>query len=445
MSRWKLDLAEADYRERTPRSAGLFARASRHFPGGSTRVAAFFEPYPAYLQRGEGAYVWDVDGNRRLDFDANFGLLIHGQCFPPVVERVRAQAGSAHCFAAPTPLEIEWAEAIKARLPSVQRLRFTASGSEAAALAVRAARAFTARAKIAKFTGGYHGSSDVAALNTPGSTTALDEGGSVRAAADGPGLTAATVREVIALPFNDEDGVRRVLARHAGEIAAVFIEPVQGAAGLIAPRDGFLGVVRELASAAGALLVFDEVMMFRLSFHGAQGLFGVSPDLTLLGKLIGGGLPVGVLGGRADVMAVFDATAEGSIRHSGTYNGHPLAAAAGLACMEHLTPDKFDVLRRRAGVLVARANDVLRERRVPASWAHVESMFNLHGSAVPACTYEERQGQDRTLARTLHLGLLNAGIQLTPSGMGSVSTVMDDTHVEAFVDALRFVVRRYVD
>jgi glutamate-1-semialdehyde 2,1-aminomutase len=444
MSRWNLDRAVADYRERTRSSAALFERARNHFPGGSTRTASFFEPYPSYLERGDGAYVWDVDGNRRIDFDGNFGLLIHGQCFPPIVERMRSQAATAHCFAAPAPHELGLAELLKARLPSVQHLRFTTSGTEAATLAIRAARAFTGRQKIAKFAGGYHGSSDSTSLSTPGTELAPDGHGGILTRPDGPGISPAAVRDVVTLPFNEVEAVRQALAQHQDEIAALIIEPVQGAAGLIRPRDGFLTALRELTAKCGALLIFDEVMMFRLAYNGAQGLYGVSPDLTLLGKLIGGGLPVGAVGGRADVMAAFDATAAGFIRHSGTYNANPMTAAAGIVCLEHLPPEAFTRLRHHADSLLEGASRVLHDKRIPASLAQAESMFNLHGLPSPATTCAELRRQDRELTRTLHLGLLTAGVQLTPSGMGCISTVMDETHVSAFVDALRFVVNRYL-
>jgi glutamate-1-semialdehyde 2,1-aminomutase len=439
---WNLDVAVADYRERTRRSAELFSRARKHLPGGSTRTASFFEPYPAYLERGEGAVVWDVDGNRRIDFDANYGVLIHGQCFTPVVERIRAQAGTAHCFASPGPLEVDLAELIKARLPSIQLLRFTTSGTEAAALAIRAARAFTGREKIAKFAGGYHGSSEAVAVNTPGTDLAPDGRGGVLAQPDGPGVSSANAGQVIVLPFNDIDGVRGALAAHRDEVAAVIVEPVLGAAGLIRPRDGFLASLHELAARCGALLILDEVMMFRLGYHGAQGVFGVSPDLTLLGKVIGGGLPVGAVGGRADVMSAFDITATRAIRHSGTYNANPLTAAAGIATLEHLTPGRFARLRHLADRLVEGATRVLREAGVPASLAQAESMFNLHALPAPATTYAEIRRQDRALLKALHLGLLAAGIQITPTGMGSLSTVMDESHVDAFVEALRHAARR---
>jgi glutamate-1-semialdehyde 2,1-aminomutase len=202
--------------------------------------------------------------------------------------------------------------------------------------------------------------------------------------------------------------------------------------------------VHEICAQAGALLILDEVMMFRLGFHGAQGLFGVSPDLTLLGKVIGGGLPVGAVGGRADVMSVFDVTLPRSIRHSGTYNANPMTATAGLVCLEHLSPEHFTRMRRAAEGLVEAATRILRDHRIPASLAHTESMFNLHGLPVAATTYSELQRQDRDLARVLHLGLLNAGLQLTPTGMGSMSTVMTDAHVTALVDGLLYVVKRYL-
>lgn len=438
-----LERAVDEYKKLTPKSKALYERASHLIPGGSTRSSSFFEPYPIYQVQGASTHVWDVDGVQRIDFDCNYTVLIHGQCFPAIVQAITHQAVESHCFASPTQQEIVLAELIGARVPSIEMLRFTSSGSEAAMLAIRAARAFTGRDKIAKFVGSYHGSSELVSLNTPWLQNGPDEGDFIQAQPDGPGIARSTTETVIPLPFNDIQTVRRVLERHRGQVAAVIVEPVLGAGGLIPPLDDFLPQLQEITKRVGALLVFDEVITFRLSYGGAQSLYGVCPDLTLLGKIIGGGLPVGAVGGRRDVMSVFDVTLPGGIRHSGTYNANPMTMAAGIACLQALTQDSFCRMAELSRDLVNRGCAVLHDHRVPATISLVESLFNVQAVPSPARQHSELLGQDREVLRTLHLGLLNAGILLTPTGMGCISTVTTSAEVNAFIDALRFTLGRY--
>ena len=275
----------------------LWERALGSLPGGNTRTTIFHDPYPVYVERGEGCRVWDADGVERIDFISNYTSLILGHCHPRVVEAVQSQAARLMSVAAPNELEIELAERLRERLPSVELVRFANSGTEATMLALRAARAFTGREKIAVFAGGYHGSHDYAA-SIPGDVVRRP------GRAGHPGRVSPT--PLVVAPFDDREGTLAALEPHLGELAAVIVEPVLGAGGVVPATAGFLAFLRELTRDAGALLVFDEVISFRIGYHGAQGRLGVTPDLTTLGKIIGGGLPVGALGGRADVMALFD-------------------------------------------------------------------------------------------------------------------------------------------
>jgi glutamate-1-semialdehyde 2,1-aminomutase len=438
-----LETAVADYRRRTAVSAALYERARSHFPAGSTRSASFFDPYPLYLERGQGARVWDVDGTERTDFDSNYTVLVHGHGFGPIVEAVTAQAARATCFASPTSLELTLAEMIKGRLPSIEQMRFTSSGTEASLVAVRGARAFTGREKVAKFVGGYHGSGDFAAIQTPWQYGGGESATSLRTDPDGPGVTRAVTEAAITLPFNDIDGVRRILAREAKDVALVIVEPVLGAGGLIPAERAFLAALREITAELKILLAFDEVITFRLGYGGAQGLYDVTPDLTLLGKIIGGGLPVGAVGGRRDVLSVFDITAPGTIRHSGTYNANPMTAAAGIACLSALDRASFARMSALSNDLGERCRALISDRGIAAAVSVVESLFNVQAVPRVARQHSELLAHDKATLRTIHLGLLNAGVLLTPSGMGCVSTVTNAADVDAFVDGLRFALDRY--
>ncbi len=353
--------------------------------------------------------MWDVDGVERIDFISNYTSLMLGHCHPRVVEAVRRQAGQLMSVAAPNELEIELAEQIKGRLPSIEQLRFANSGTEATMLAFRAARAFTGRTKVGVFAGGYHGSHDYAA-SIPGD---------VSVAPGGPGIPDAVADTLVVAPFDDVEGTRVALEPHLEDLAAVIVEPVLGSGGVRPASDEFLAFLREQTSEAGALLVFDEIISFRVGYHGAQGRYGITPDLTTLGKIIGGGLPVGALGGRVDVMGLFDPRRDDRIGHGGTFNANPLTMAAGLATLEELTPDRYDALEALAGELEAGVN-----AQTEATVTAVGSLFRVElPNAAPL--------------PDLHLGLLANGVLMTPRGMGCLSTPMTTSEIEAFVDAVR--------
>ena len=270
----------AEYLTRTPRSAALFERATRSLPGGSTRTTIFAPPYPPYIESGQGIWIRDVDGNEYRDFLGNYTSLILGHAHPAVVAAVERHIRHGSAFAGPTEAEIELAEELRGRLPSIELIRFTNSGTEATMLAIRAARAFTRRPLIAKFQRAYHGTHDTALAGTAGVPDAI---GSL----------------VIELPWDDPDGIERTLAGREADLAAILIEPVQGAGGIRAASPAVVAYLRDLADRIGALLVFDEIISFRVGPNGAQGLLGVRPDLTALGKIIGGGHPLAAIGGRA--------------------------------------------------------------------------------------------------------------------------------------------------
>jgi len=399
------------YRARTPRSAGLFERASRSLPGGSTRTTIFNAPYPPYMVRGEGIRTWDVDGNEYRDFLGNYTSLILGHAHPEVVAAVEAQVRRGSAFAAPTETEIELAEEIRRRVPSIERIRFTNSGTEATMFALRAARAFTGRPLIAKFESAYHGTHD----------TAL---------AWSPGVPQATSDQVVELPWADPDGVERAIAGHERALAAIIIEPVQGAGGVRVADAAFLAFLRELTDRIGALLIFDEVIAFRIGPNGAQGrIGGARPDLTTLGKIIGGGYPSGAFGGREDVMAQFDATRPGALSHGGTFNGNPVAAAAGLATLRHLTPDRYAALERLGDRLRDAIAAGIEREGLDAHVGGVASIFQVFPGP------ELRAPDGLTAHQALFLGLLLDGFHLAPRGMGAISTPATERDVDELAEA----------
>ena len=400
-----------EYRARTPRSAALFERATASIPGGSTRTTVFNPPYPPYMVRGEGLRTWDVDGNEYRDFLGNYTSLILGHAHLAVVDAVTAQVRRGSAFAAPTETEIELAEEIRRRLPSVERLRFTNSGTEATMFAIRAARAFTGRSLVARFDGAYHGTHDTVLPGTPGVPDAVS------------GL-------VVDLPWGDPDGVERALAGRERDLAAIIVEPVQGAGGVRAADPAFLHFLRDEAVRTGAVLIFDEIIAFRIGPNGAQGVFGVAPDLTTLGKIVGGGFALAAFGGRAEIMDRFDARRQGALNHGGTFNGNPVAAAAGLATLRELTPDRYDRLAELGGRLRTRLAEGLAAGDLDARVEGIASLFQVF--AGPTLVGEG----GLTASQALFLGLLVDGFHLAPRGMGAISTPATEADVDALADAI---------
>jgi glutamate-1-semialdehyde 2,1-aminomutase len=413
------------YAELTPASRALWDRALESLPGGNSRTTTFQEPYPLYLASGRGCRVTDADGVERIDFISNYTSLVHGHCHPRIVEAVRRQAGRLASAAGPSELEVELAERLRERLPSLELVRFANTGTEATMQAIRAARAFTGRETILTFAGAYHGTHEWA-VSIP-ADAAVPPGD--------PGVPEGVARSIVVAPFNDPAAARAAVEPRAGDLAAVVVEPVMGAAGVIPAEDGFLPFLRRLADETGALLVFDEVIAFRLGFHGAQGRYGVTPDLTALGKIIGGGLPIGAFGGRADVMSRFDPRSEHRLTHGGTFNANPLSMAAGLATLADLTPDVYDRLETLAGDLREKLLRLFARAGRPATVNQVGSLFNVHFADSPVREHADTRAADTELLRELHLAMLGHGILWTPRGMGCLSTPMTGAEIDAFAEA----------
>jgi glutamate-1-semialdehyde 2,1-aminomutase len=430
----------ADYTAKTPRSRELFEEALRVMPGGNSRTTTFFDPYPFYMVRGAGSRLWDADGNERVDFNGNYTSLIAGHAHPNVVGAVQDTATRGMSFPGPTESEVRLAEILTRRVPSMEAIRFTNSGTEATMHAVRVARAFTGREKIAKFEGAYHGTHDWVLVSVGPAAPGAGSRKRPKPVAWSAGVPKAVLKHVVVLPWNDLGACVRILERQAGDLAGVLIDPLMANAGMISPREGFLEGLREATNRLGIVLIFDEVISFRVAPGGAQERFGITPDLTTLGKIIGGGLAVGAFGGRADVMNAYDPRGGGGrINHGGTFNANPLAMAGGLATMDLLTPEAYgrlDVLgdRLRAGV-----KSLLRRRKHSGLITGVGSLFWLHWTAKRLTDGRSAQPVDRDKPGRVFMGLLNEGIILSQRGLGACSLVMTEAEVDRFVEALGHV------
>lgn len=409
-------------------------------PGGTTRTTTYFDPYPLYIERGQGCRVWDVDGTERIDMLGNYTAMILGHAHPKVVEAIAKQAARGTGFAAANPVEVELATLLCERVPSLDAVRFCNSGTEATMFAMRLARAFTGRPKIARMEGGYHGTHDYAEVSTHPEVAVAGPPESPVAQPDSIGTPAWALEQVVVLPFNNPDAAEAIIRREAASLAAVILEPIIGAGGVIAATPEFLQRLRDVTRELGILLIFDEVISFRVAPGGAQQLYGVTPDLTTLGKIIGGGLPVAAFGGRADVMELLDPRRDPSLAQGGTYNGNPLGMAAGLATMRELTPDVYEELNRKGARVTEQLSEVFASHGIAVQVNGAGSMFALHFSDTAVVDYRTMAAANKKRTRDLFLGLVNHGVLMAPRAMGALSTPMEEDDIQRFVDAVDAVV-----
>jgi len=408
---------EEQFLATTTGSRELYEQALKVMPGGVTRTSIYSEPYPIYAERGEGCRVWDVDGTRRLDLVVNYTALVVGHAHPAVVKAIQEQAARGTAFAAPNPLEVKLASELVARVPSIEQVRFTNSGTEATMMALRLARAFTGRSRFAKVEGGYHGSHDL--VQDPELAGTLPD-----------------VRDyAVILPYNDAAGATEILDRVGRELAAVIVEPILGSGGMIPADPEYLRALRQACDRHGALLIFDEVISFRVARGGAQERYGIRPDLTTLGKVIGGGLPVAAFGGRADVMELLDPRREGYLPQAGTLNGHPLGMAAGVATLELLTPDVYVELDRRGERTREGLRALFAEHEVAAQVTGVSSLMQVHFTPDPVRDHRDVMRSDARRRQEFVMGLCNHGVLLNSRGMAALSTPAGDAEIDEFLEA----------
>jgi len=420
-------------------SAEWFSRACEIIPGGVNSPVRAFRAVggnPFFVSRGEGCRLYDVDGREYIDYVLSWGPLILGHAHPAVVRAVTEAAARGTSYGAPTPLEVELAEAIRRFFPSMEMLRFVNSGTEATLTAVRIARGYTGRDLLLKFEGCYHGHGDSFLVKAGSGVATLGLPNS-------PGVPRELSALTLTAPFNDLDAVREIFRAHAGRIAGVIVEPVVGNGGFILPDPGFHEELRRITQEDGALLIFDEVMTgFRVAPGGAQARFGVRPDLTTLGKVIGGGLPVGAYGGRREIMS--RVAPLGPIYQAGTLSGNPLAMAAGLAqlrILEETAP--FDLLATRTTRLVDGILAAVRERDIPATGGSLGSMWGIFFSEKPVRSFAEALDSDVVRFRDFFHACLSRGVFFAPSAFeaGFVSTAHEERDIDETLDRVRDAVR----
>ena len=412
----------------TATSRALFEKASGLFPGGVSSPARSFRSVggsPRFVERGEGAWITDADGNRYIDYVLSFGPLVLGHAAPEVVQAVQEAAAAGTSFGAPCRGEVELGELIRAQAPGMEMMRFVNSGTEATMSALRLARAVTGRAKIIKFKGNYHGHADFLLAQAGSGVATLSQ-------PDSPGVPAASAADTLVAPYNDIEAVGRIIEQVGDDLAAIIVEPVAGNMGVIPPVGGFLEGLRTLCDKVGALLIFDEVMTgFRVHPNGAQARFGVTPDLTALGKVIGGGLPVGAYGGRRDLMS--HVSPDGPMYQAGTLSGNPLAMAAGAATIRGLLePGTFDAIEASASRLADGLRRVAKDADVAVQVHQVGSMVGMFFSSEPVTDFDSAAASDTDrFARYFH-AMLDRGVYLAPSAFEAA--FVSRAHDEAIVD-----------
>ena len=386
----------------TAKSAAAAKRAERVMPGGDTRSVQQYRPYSLTIVRGEGPFLYDADGNRYIDLLGNYTSLVHGNAYPPIVEAIRNAVGQGTAWPARSYAQVELAELLCERVRSIESVRFCNSGTEAGMLAAHVARRMTGRKLILMARHGYHGSYDDLEV----------------------GLAGQEGERTILADFGDANAFEALISERGKEIAAVFLEPVLGSAGIVTPPPGFLARVREATRRVGTVLVIDEVITLRLATGGAQQLFDVRPDITMMGKIIGGGLPVGAIGGSESIMSCLDPRNRGALWHSGTFNGNPLTCAAGAVSVRELTQERIDTMDRLGDRLARELKQAAMAVELPFSVRRIGSLMNVFFLNDPPAPTIARD--DAKLIGEFHLAMLNNGLFIAPRGMIALSTVMTE-------------------
>ncbi|UWU67909.1 aspartate aminotransferase family protein [Bradyrhizobium sp. NC92] len=419
------------------RSTESFARAQRVFPDGTSRVTIERDPTPLYIERGMGSYLFDVDGRRFLDLNCNFTTLIHGHAFGPVVEALTRQLQRGSCFANPTESEIELAELLCERIPRTDRIRFVNTGTEAVLFAIKAARAFTGRSKIAKLEVAYHGAYDWVEVSQAATPDDWGDANQPNSTLFYRGMPASVLNEVVVLRFNDVEGARRLISSNAHDLAAVILDPMPSRGGLVAPKPEFMAAVQESACKNGILVIADEVLNLRQSFQGASARYGLVPDVIAMGKIIGGGLPIGAIGGREDVMKVFDAAVgRPLLPQGGTFSANPLSMTAGLTAMRHLDHAAFAHLEILGDIVRDGIGRAISNLGAPLCVTGAASLFRIHPSAETPSDYREiyPTPAGATLMKELTRFFAENGIILPYGAAASISSPMTRAEAELIVD-----------
>jgi len=421
------------------KSQALYERAIKIIPGGvnsPVRACKSVGADPLFIERGEGCMIYDADGNGYIDYIGSWGPLILGHRHPAVVEAIISVLEKGTSFGAPTDLEIQLAQMVIDAVDSVDVVRMVNSGTEATMSAIRLARGATARDFVIKFDGCYHGHADTLLVAAGSGVATLGIPGS-------PGVPEAVVQHTISLPYNDQDAIKKVMEEKGAKIACVIVEPVAGNMGMVPPADGFLETLREVTEKHGAVLIFDEVMTgFRVAYGGAQSLYGIVPDLTCFGKVIGGGLPVGAYGGKKDLMSQI--APQGMVYQAGTLSGNPIAMTAGIATLEQLKKDGvYESLEENSSRLVAGLASAAQKAGVAARVGHVGSMLGMFFTDQDVACFDDAKTCDLELFSNFYQGMRQQGIYIAPSQFEALflSTAHADEHIDATVNAVEQVLK----
>ncbi len=429
----------AAYRTFSPTSAARAERAVKVFPGGDTRSSAHYDPYPLAVASGTGCRITDVDGHEIVDFMNNFTSLIHGHAYAPVVDAVQDQIAKGSAYAAPSIEQLELGELICSRVPSVEQMRFTSSGTEGTQMAIRCARAATGRQKIMKMEGGYHGSYELAEVSlVPRPNEAGPEEAPASLAVDASFPT-SVLDDTIVCPYNEPLYAEQLIEAHAQDLAAVLVEPMLGSMGMIPATREFLQTLREATSRHNIVLVFDEVITLRLSEGGAQKNLDITPDITCMGKIIGGGLPIGAIGGREDLLALFSPRQERPVMHASTFSGNALTMAAGFAAMSNYEGADSVRLNELGERLRGGFNEVFQKHGVKARAQGAGSLTNILFTDEPVTNARQALASmidGGHITALLHLTMLRHGVMSASRLMYSVSSPMDKSHIDHALHAL---------
>lgn len=418
---------KAKYAAVRPKSHALHLEACKYLPGGDTRTATFFLPFPNFIERGEGAYMYDVDGHKLLDFQNNYTSLIHGHGHQPTVEAVQKQIALGSAYTAPFEKQIQLANLLVDRYPSIDLVRFCNSGTEANMHALRIARAYTGKAKLVKTEGGYHGTTDVFEASVDPNIKKAGTLDQIKVIPESRGVSANALKDVLVVPFNDIERTKKMIEEHHEEIACVIIEPIMGSAGQITPEIEYLQFLRKITEEYNIVLIFDEVVTGRLSTGGAQKYYGVTPDLTTLGKIIGGGVPVGAFGGKKEIMEMYDPRQK-KMYHSGTFNGNAVTMAAGLATMTAYDEAAVAHVNGLGDAFKAGVEDIYKRLGLGMQILGTGSLYNLIFSNKEIKNYRDVAAAHEELNKVLYLDLLTRGVFNAERGMFCMSTpmTMDD-------------------
>lgn len=438
-----VDQLLSTYRNQNVTSFRLFTRAQSSLPGGNTRTGVFFNPFPVYTRRGEGVHITDVDDNTRLDFVNNATALILGHGHPKVVDALQNRIGHGTAFFGPTEMEIELAELLKERVPSMERVRFCSSGTEAVMNVLRVARAFTGKTRIAKFEGAYHGIDDPAMISyLPPLSNALGPESEPHSVDSSKGLAPGTAESVVVLPFNDATASETIIRKNADNLAAIIIDPLSTASGLTLPHPEFIQSLRDVTRELGIVLIFDEIVSFRMSSGGTQSVFGINPDLTCLAKVVAGGTAGGAFGGREDIMSLYDPTkGTPGIPQSGTYNGNPIAMVAGLMTLREMGETAYAQLNDFTANLCKALKEAFDDAGVAASVAVAGSIFRIYFLEQLPENYRQAALDDSSKHRWLYLWMLNNGIVIRQGGAPSFP--MTENHASQLVDETRRALKEW--